>query len=182
VDALAAGGVAILDYKSGAHKSMDWYGEHLSHPQLLAYLARSMRTCAPWPPSMSGCATWAFMDCRRGRGVAEGEAAEAQQGMRASDVWLQSRDFWKARIEALVRDFVQGRAAVDPAPQACRYCDVAYCAASPTASYPRMRSWRWPSMIESESSAADARAREEAHRSRRSIVLQAPAGSGKTTV
>jgi len=37
-------------------------------------------------------------------------------------------------------------------------------------------------MIEPESTAADARAREEATDPTRSIVLQAPAGSGKTTV
>jgi len=60
VDALAAGGVAILDYKSGAHKTMDWYGEHLSHPQLSPISRRSMRTCVPSPASMSASATWAF--------------------------------------------------------------------------------------------------------------------------
>jgi len=39
-----------------------------------------------------------------------------------------------------------------------------------------------PQMTEEESAAADARARDEATDPARSIVLQAPAGSGKTTV
>ena len=127
VDALAAGGVAILDYKSGAHKSMDWYGEHLSHPQLLAYLAALDEDVRAVATVNVGVRDVGFHGIAATGGVLpKVKAAEAQEGMRASDVWLQSRDFWKSRIEALVRDFVQGRAAVDPAPQACRYCDVAY--------------------------------------------------------
>src|SRR6185437_15858895 len=39
LDALASGGTAILDYKSGRRIGGDWYGDRPSHPQLLAYLA-----------------------------------------------------------------------------------------------------------------------------------------------
>jgi len=127
VDALAAGGVAILDYKSGAHKTMDWYGEHLSHPQLLAYLAALDEDVRAVASVNVGVRDVGFHGIAAAGGVLpKVKAAEAQEGMRSSDVWLQSRALWKARIAALVRDFVAGRAAVDPAPQACRYCDVAY--------------------------------------------------------
>jgi hypothetical protein len=106
---------------------MDWYGEHLSHPQLLAYLAALDEDVRAVATVNVGVRDVGFHGIAATGGVLpKVKAAEAQEGMRASDVWLQSRDFWKSRIEALVRDFVQGRAAVDPAPQACRYCDVAY--------------------------------------------------------
>lgn len=126
VDALADGGLAILDYKSGARKAMDWYGEHLSHPQLLAYLAaldedvRAVATVniAAREVSFQGIGTEAGL-------LPKLKAAVAQAGLQDSDAWTQSRQVWKARIEALVRDFLAGRAAVDPAPQACRYCEVA---------------------------------------------------------
>ena len=127
VDALAAGGSAILDYKSGAHKTMDWYGEHLSHPQLLAYLVALDADARAVATVNVGVRAVGFHGIAAEGGLLpKVKAAAAQEGMQAGDVWRQSRDFWKARIEALVRDFVDGRAAVDPAPQACRYCDVAY--------------------------------------------------------
>jgi ATP-dependent helicase/nuclease subunit B len=126
VDALEAGGLAILDYKSGAHKTMHWYEDRLSHPQLLAYLAaldedvRAVATVnvAARDVSFHGIAVRAGL-------LPKLEAAEAQVGTPGSDAWAQSRQLWKGRIEALVRDFLGGRAAVDPAPQACRHCDVA---------------------------------------------------------
>ena len=37
VDALAGGGRAVLDYKSGRRVAGDWQGERPTHPQLLAY-------------------------------------------------------------------------------------------------------------------------------------------------
>ena len=126
VDALGAGGIAILDYKSGAHKTMDWYGEHLSHPQLLAYLVALDEDVRAVATVNVGARDVGF----HGIGAQAGllpklKAVAAQEGMQAAAVWEESRAFWRARIEALVREFVDGRAAVDPAPQACRYCDVA---------------------------------------------------------
>jgi probable DNA repair protein len=126
VDALGDGGVAILDYKSGAHKTMDWFGEHLSHPQLLAYLLAVDEGVRAVATVNVGARDVGF----HGIGAEAGllpklKAVPAQEGVPASAVWQESRDFWRVRIEALVRDFVDGRAVVDPAPLACKYCDVA---------------------------------------------------------
>jgi len=126
IDALESGGLAILDYKSGTHKSMDWYGERPSHPQLLAYLlalgadVRAVATVnvAARDVGFHGIAAQANL-------LPKLKAAVAQAGVTGRDAWGQWRDIWQARIEALVRDFMGGRAAVDPAPQACRHCEVA---------------------------------------------------------
>src|SRR6185437_5474443 len=48
LDALASGGTAILDYKSGRRIGGDWYGDRPSHPQLLAYLAAVGEGVVPW--------------------------------------------------------------------------------------------------------------------------------------
>jgi len=126
VDALGAGGVAILDYKSGVHKTMDWYGEHLSHPQLLAYLLALDADVRAVATVNVGARDVGFHGIgAQAELLPKLEAVKAQAGMQAGAVWEEARTFWKARIEALVRDFVEGRAAVDPAPQACRYCDMA---------------------------------------------------------
>ena len=126
VDALESGGLAVLDYKSGAHKTMDWYGERLSHPQLAAYvvaLDEDVRAVATVHVAVRdfgfhGIAVQAGL-------LPKLIPAQAQEGMQSGDLWGQSRHLWAARIEALVRDFLAGRAAVDPAPQACRSCEVA---------------------------------------------------------
>jgi ATP-dependent helicase/nuclease subunit B len=36
--------------------------------------------------------------------------------------WEALRASWRNRLERLADDFVQGHAAIDPQPQACRYC------------------------------------------------------------
>lgn len=126
IDVLEAGGLAVLDYKSGAHKTMEWYGERPSHPQLLAYvvaLAQDVRALAT-------------VDLRAGEAAFHGiasekgllprlDAADWPSGVQADTAWLASRQLWGTRIENLVRDFLAGRAVVDPAPHACKFCDVA---------------------------------------------------------
>jgi hypothetical protein len=105
---------------------MDWYGEHLSHPQLLAYLAaldesvRAVATVnvAAREVGFHGIAAVANL-------LPKLAVATAQEGMDGSDLWTQSRHLWRTRIAALVRDFLSGHAAVDPAPKACLHCDVA---------------------------------------------------------
>jgi probable DNA repair protein len=126
VDSLSTGGLAILDYKSGTHRKMDWYGEHLSHPQLLAYLLaldEDVRAVATVNVAVRDVGF-------HGIGVAQGllpklHQAVAPQGLAQDRAWDESREFWRQRLDALARDFLDGRAEVDPAPNACKYCDVA---------------------------------------------------------
>jgi ATP-dependent helicase/nuclease subunit B len=126
IDALADGGVAILDYKSGAPKTMDWYGEHLSHPQLLAYLAaigeevRALATVsiAASEVRFTGIGTRAGL-------LPKLKAAQAQASMPGVEPWTASRELWRGRIETLAREFLAGNAAVTPAPHACDYCEIA---------------------------------------------------------
>jgi ATP-dependent helicase/nuclease subunit B len=126
IDALADGGLAILDYKSGAHKTMHWYGEHLSHPQLLAYLAsvgaevRALATVsiAAQEVRFAGIASAAGL-------LPKLEAAEAQPDRPGIEPWGASLEFWRERIETLASAFLAGSAAVAPAPHACDYCEVA---------------------------------------------------------
>ena len=164
---------------------MDWYGEHLSHPQLLAYLAALDEDVRAVATVNVGVADLGFHGIAAADGVLpKVKAAEAREGMQPGEVWRQSRDLWKARIEALVRDFVGGRAAGRPGAEGLQVlrCRVACAASSIAPPCPRMRNWSLPRMIEQKSTATDERAREEATDPTRSIVLQAPAGSGKTTV
>ena len=138
LDELGAGGLAILDYKSGRPTPGDWYSERPSHPQLLAYLAAvgnealAMATISVTAREVrfDGVALESTL-LPKVRGV---ELLPAEQGgapVPASDVgaqraasWSHWQREWRARVEGLATDFVAGRAAVDPRPKACEWCQV----------------------------------------------------------
>ena len=126
VDALEAGGRAILDYKSGRRTTADWYGERPSHPQLLAYLAALGESIVAM-----GTVNVTAREVRFD-GIANVpdllpklKGVEAPFGTSPDEAWPYWRKEWLARIENLAADFVAGRAAVDPKPGACDYCHVA---------------------------------------------------------
>jgi probable DNA repair protein len=124
LDALASGGVAILDYKSGRRISPDWYGDRPSHPQLLAYLAAVGE----------GVVAMATVNVTarevRYDGIAMSENLLPKvAGVKA--VAGQSQDAWQARVqewyglvERLAAAFAAGQAVVDPKPRACDFCHV----------------------------------------------------------
>jgi ATP-dependent helicase/nuclease subunit B len=138
LDELSAGGLAILDYKSGRPTPGDWYSERPSHPQLLAYLA-SVGNEAVAMATISVTAREVRFDgvaldstlLPKVRGV---ELLPPEQGAQqgpASDLgaqraasWAHWQREWRARVEGLAADFVAGRAAVDPRPKACEWCQV----------------------------------------------------------
>ena len=125
LDALGAGGLAILDYKSGRAIPGDWYSDRPSHPQLLAYLAAvGDETVAMSTVSVTAREV-------RFDGVAKDASllpkvrpVEQSPDAEADDAWAYWQREWHARIERLAADFVAGRAAVDPRPKACEYCHV----------------------------------------------------------
>ena len=125
LDALASGGLAILDYKSGGRVSPDWYGDRPSHPQLLAYLAAvgdevvAMATVNVTAREVrfDGIAASAELLPK----VAGVKAAEGQ----SQDAWGSRVQEWRQLIERLAVAFAAGQAAVDPKPRACDYCHVA---------------------------------------------------------
>jgi ATP-dependent helicase/nuclease subunit B len=123
IDQTEAGQV-ILDYKSGRAGSPDWYGEHPTHPQLLAYLAAL-------GDEVVALATVNVT----AREVRYSGVAGAPQvlprlevlGAPAGDArpsWGEQRRAWRALIERLIGAFLAGEAAVAPAPGACDYCHL----------------------------------------------------------
>lgn len=125
LDALASGGLAILDYKSGRRISGDWYGDRPSHPQLLAYLAAvgdevvAMATVNVTAREVrfDGIAASAELLPK----VASVKAAAGE----SQDAWQARVREWRGLVERLAAAFAAGQAAVDPKPQACDFCHVA---------------------------------------------------------
>jgi hypothetical protein len=123
IDTIASGRV-ILDYKSGAPGSPEWFGERPTHPQLLAYLAAL-------GADVTALAT-VHVNTREVRfcGVAAApqllprvKPVRAEEGDLAT-AWRQQQEQWQRLIERLIGAFLAGDARVDPVPGACDYCHL----------------------------------------------------------
>ncbi|MGH8288112.1 MAG: PD-(D/E)XK nuclease family protein [Steroidobacteraceae bacterium] len=124
LDALASGGLAILDYKSGRRVSPDWYGDRPSHPQLLAYLAAVG----------DGVVAMATVNVTarevRFDGIAVSDEllprlAGVQAAGQSPGAWQSRVQQWRGLVERLAGAFAAGQARVDPKPGACDFCHVA---------------------------------------------------------
>jgi ATP-dependent helicase/nuclease subunit B len=124
LDALASGGLAILDYKSGQRVSADWYGERPSHPQLLAYLAAVGADVVAMATVNVTARDVRFDGVAVSPALLPKVAGVKGEGDPA-DVWRSRVREWRALVERLALAFAAGEAAVDPKPGACDFCHVA---------------------------------------------------------
>jgi ATP-dependent helicase/nuclease subunit B len=125
VDVLAAGGRAVLDYKTGGHVSARWYDDRPTYPQLLAYLTALGEDVAALATVWVNSRTLRFDGVARATGLLpKVKAAHAVAGAAPADAWRQQRAAWRAILERLIRGFLAGDASVDPKPGACRTCHV----------------------------------------------------------
>src|SRR5256885_1749178 len=122
VDALAGGGRAILDYKSGRRVSADWYGERPTHPQLLAYSEALGEEVVALATVSVNAREVRFDGIARSPGLLP--AVRAVRAAGATDAWAEQQRAWRAILTGLIRGFLAGEAAVDPRPGACDYCHV----------------------------------------------------------
>jgi RecB family exonuclease len=123
LDALQAGGRAILDYKSGRRTTADWYGERPSHPQLLAYLAAIGEGVVAMA-TVNVTAREVRFDgiASSGQLLPKVRAVEAPPTDSSGNAWeLRTRE-WLACVERLATEFLAGRAVLDPKPGACDWC------------------------------------------------------------
>jgi ATP-dependent helicase/nuclease subunit B len=125
VDVLAAGGRAVLDYKTGTHTSAHWYDPRPTYPQLLAYLVALGEDVAALATVWVNPRALRFDGVAREAGLLPGvKAAPGLPGAASADAWRVRCDSWRGILERLVRAFIAGDAAVDPKAGACRNCHV----------------------------------------------------------
>ncbi len=122
VDEVPDGSRIVIDYKTGATKTIGWFDERPDEPQLPLYLTAS-------EPSARAIA---FARVRTGDVGFSGLAAHPGllpvrsqwKGQFAS--WSALVDHWSLVLERLATQFAAGYAAVSPKKltQTCRYCDL----------------------------------------------------------
>jgi probable DNA repair protein len=128
IDELEDGTSIIFDYKSGKPARLDWLSERLAQPQLLVY------ECAAGVEVAALAAVHLLPRRLHYRGLADRsgrlprlEVLTAQVGQGAGtarDEWHAQSERWRAALERLARDFLAGRAQLDPAAHACRTCHL----------------------------------------------------------
>jgi ATP-dependent helicase/nuclease subunit B len=125
VDVLAAGGRAVLDYKTGGHVAGRWYDERPTYPQLLAYLTALGADVAALATIWVNSRTLRFDGVARDSGLLPGvRAVQAAAGAMPADAWRAQQNAWRVVLERLIRGFLSADARVDPKPGACRNCHV----------------------------------------------------------
>lgn len=130
VDALEAGGFAVLDYKSGEPKSLQWYGGRPAPAQLMAYLAAlgdEVRVLVN--AHLTQRLAW-----RKPAYYGVAEEGDLLPGVRAmapppdgaaGSAWAYWVGRWHGELTQLAGAFLRGDAAVLPAKGACRHCHLA---------------------------------------------------------
>ena len=125
VDLLAAGGRAVLDYKTGGHVSGRWYDERPTYPQLLAYLTALGENVAALATVWVSSRTLRFDGVARDAKLLPGvRAVHGAPGAEPHAAWRAQQHAWRAVLERLIHGFVGADATVDPKPGACRNCHV----------------------------------------------------------
>jgi probable DNA repair protein len=127
VDQLPDGSRVIIDYKSGVCRVQDWLGKRPAQPQLLLYSiaepgAAAALTFAQVRPRDSGFVGLGRIEAAPGVVTDIGKAARGH--IDGAD-WEALNEYWRANLERLAAEFVDGLAGVDPlARTSCTWCGL----------------------------------------------------------
>jgi ATP-dependent helicase/nuclease subunit B len=131
IDALADGGVAVIDYKSGrAVEPAKWFAPRPSGTQVGLY-ALALRAMAD-PPAVRAAV---YAQMKAGEIAVKGLAADADAwpalktaaGLRNAAIatWADIQGHWARQFGALAKEFARGAAHVAPRDaQSCAHCDL----------------------------------------------------------
>ncbi len=131
IDSIEGGGYAILDYKSGEPRPLDWDDARIRDPQLVAYLLATPELDVQALANVSltlGRAKFTGRASRKGLlpGVngLPGMPANKVPAEEIDAAWLRELSRWTQSVESLAADYLAGRAPVEPANDVCRHCHL----------------------------------------------------------
>jgi len=125
IDRLDDGREIVIDYKTGSVKRSSWLGERPSDAQLPLYaLLNDSVEGVAFGRVHQESVEYVFLGEALGLGGKEPALEDQVKRHEAEPVesWEALRAIWRHRLEGLANDFVRGHAAIDPQPNACRYC------------------------------------------------------------
>ncbi len=117
VDRLHEGGDVVIDYKSGTAQTYRPDEARPTQPQLPAYAL----TLGPQVVAVAMAHLTAEGLTLRGVADTDGRLP-GLRNPRSQHEWPQLLPLWHTQLQGLMQEFLDGRATVDPASGACRYC------------------------------------------------------------
>ena len=125
IDRLRDGRMVVLDYKTGRCRLAEWFGERIAEPQLPLYALANREPID----------AVAFARVRKGESRFLGVAVEDSLlpgaiGVERIDAahglssWPDLLEFWQSGLHGLIREVLEGYAAVSPNDSACTSCDL----------------------------------------------------------
>jgi ATP-dependent helicase/nuclease subunit B len=126
IDRIEGGGHAIIDYKSGAAKSLRWDDERFREPQLLAYLfaerGRDIQALANFALTDDAAAFKGRAAKSRLLPGVKGAAAEKVPEEEIAARWQGNIAGWILGLQSIASRYLAGDAPVEPANDVCRQC------------------------------------------------------------
>ncbi|MEX2353428.1 MAG: PD-(D/E)XK nuclease family protein [Gammaproteobacteria bacterium] len=124
IDELADGRMIVLDYKTGQVRTADWDGERPGDPQLPLYAVSADGEVAAIAYASLKHGKYGFTGLAEADGLLPG-VETAMDKDTGELLWASRLQEWKTVLTQLARDFVEGKAVVDPKDNnSCRYCDL----------------------------------------------------------
>ncbi len=127
VDELSDGRRVVIDYKTGSVTAASWLGERPKEPQLPTYtLLDNPVSGVAFAQLKHGKAGFTSLGDNLGLGGKQIPLVDQLSRTVVSfEDWESLRAYWQDILTELANRYAAGDAQVDPAPQACRYCDLA---------------------------------------------------------
>lgn len=124
IDELADGRLIVIDYKTGRVNPADWYGERPGDPQLPLYAITADGSVAAIAYASLKHGDYRFAGLAEDDGLLADVKAAMDKGT-GELLWETQLQQWRTVLGGLARDFLEGKAAVDPKDHSsCRYCDL----------------------------------------------------------
>ena len=127
------GELILIDYKTGDCSLAGWQGDRPRDPQLPLYcIGFNLSGNSPATPGVAAL-TFARINAREQRFLGISSQPDLALGIETPDkirnwhmptTWQQIENRWRESIAALLKEFRDGVASVDPAIDACRYCHL----------------------------------------------------------
>lgn len=119
VDRLTDGRLVVMDYKSGSHKALDFFGDRPNAVQLFSY-ARALEEAGE---RIAGFGNLTFT-LRGAKASSVYAAADVLPGRSKKVDWEAFRRSYADVLSALGAEFARGDARVAPRKRACEYCEL----------------------------------------------------------
>ena len=126
IDELEDGRRAVIDYKTRAPSRIHWLGERPQQPQLPLYSLLETKIQGIAFAELSASDPVQFIALGEDLGLAKSDGKSLEQQTRSiAATWPELVAQWETSLQQLAGEFMAGKAAVNPQPGACDYCDLA---------------------------------------------------------